>query len=70
MESDLVEHCIIPVLVHYLPDYIVHLLDLYLCRTPINVIAMTCFHCVQVHSQNKQPNTEVTEQEELLHVST
>ena len=53
-----------------LPDYIVDLLDLYLCRTPINVIAMTCFLCVQVNSQNKEPNTEVTEQEELLHVFT
>ena len=39
---------------------IVHLLDIYLCRTTINVIAMTCFLCVQVHSQNEEPNTEVT----------
>ena len=31
---------------------------------------MTCFLCVQVHSQNEEPNTEVTEQEELLHVFT
>ena len=31
---------------------------------------MTCFLCVQVHSQNKEPNTEVTEQEELLHLFT
>ena len=36
-------------------------MDLYLCRTTINANAsMTGFLCVQVHSQNKQPNTEVT----------
>ena len=59
----LVEHCVILVLL-----LIMHLLDLYLCRTTINVIAVTCFLCVQVNSQNKEPNTEVTEQEEMLHV--
>ena len=39
---------------------LVHLLHLYVCRSTVSVIVMTFLLGVQVHSQDKEPNTKVT----------